>query len=170
LAKPESHVNLLGKYFVHGILFSIIGLVFGFGSSGILMVLVQLDTIFFISPPVVWLARWGIGLLIGFVVLFFFMGGLNSMLTGFIWHVSIKTDWKTVLVHGLALSIAFIMVHIPSIVISPAAPSIVTVVVLFIAYAFVDGFVARHIAGMWQAAEAPLVMVGETQRCSSNNV
>ena len=85
------------------------------------------------------------------------------MLTGFIWHVSIKTDWKTVLVHGLALSIAFIMVHIPSIIISPAAPSIVTVVVLFIAYAFVDGFVARHIARMWQEAEAPLVMVGKTK-------
>jgi hypothetical protein len=152
LAKPESQVNLLGKYFVHGILFSIIGLVLSFESLGILMVFVLLGSIFFISTPVIWLAGWSIGLLIGFVVLFFFMGGLNSMLTGFIWHVSIKTDWKTVLVHGLALSIAFIAVHIPSIVISPAAPSIVTVVVLFIAYAFVDGFVARHIAGMWQAA------------------
>jgi hypothetical protein len=150
LTKPESQLNLLGKYFVHGILFSILGLVLGFVWLGILIVLVVLGSI--------------IGLVIGFVVLFFFMGGLNSMLTGFIWHVSIKTDWKTVLVHGLVLSIAFLIVHIPSIVISLAAPSIITVVVLFITYAFVDGFVARRVASLWQMAETPLEMVGETPK------
>lgn len=150
MAKPESQLNLLGKYFVHGALFSIIGLVLSFVWLGILIVLVVLGSI--------------IGLLIGVVVLFFFIGGLNSMLTGFIWHVSIKTDWKTVLLHGLVLSIAFIVAHIPSIVINLAAPSIVTVAVLFFIYAFIDGFVARHIAGMWQAAETPLEMIGETPK------
>ena len=144
VAKSESQLNLLVKYFVHGVLFSVIGIVLSFVWLAILIVLVVLGSF--------------IGLLIGFVVLFFFIGGLNSMLTGFIWHVSIRTDWKTILLHGFVLSIAFIVVHIPSLVINLAVPSIVTVVVLFIIYAFVDGFVARYIAGMWQEIETPFEM------------
>jgi hypothetical protein len=150
LTESESKLKLLEKYFVHGALFSILGLVLSFVWVAILIMLVLLGSI--------------IGLLIGLVVLFFIVGWLNSMLTGFVWHMPIKTDWKTVLVHGLVLSIVFFIVHIPAIVVNFVAPSVITVVVLLIIYAFIDGFVARHVAGMWQREEKPLEMVGGTPK------
>jgi len=104
-----------------------------------------------------------IGLLIGLVVLFLIMGWLNTMITEVVWHVPVKTGWTTVLVHGLVLSIVFLLVHIPSIVINLAAPSVITVAVLLIIYAFVDGFIAKRIAGMWRQ-ETPREMVGETPK------
>ncbi len=150
LTESESQFRLLGKYFVHGALFSILGLALSFVWVAILIVLVMLGFI--------------IGLLIGFVALFFIIGWLNSMLTSFIWHMSIKTDWKSILVHGLVLSIVFIIIHIPSIIINLAAPNVITVIVLLIIYAFVDGYLARHIGGIWQKKEIPLEMVGETPK------
>lgn len=150
MAEPESRLKRLAKYFVHGASFSVIGLVLSFVWFAILIVLVLLGSI--------------IGLLIGFVVLFFFLGGLNSLLTGLIWNTSIKTDWLSLLLHGLVLFIVFIIVHIPSLAINLVAQSIVTVAVLLIIYAFVDGFLARHVASVWKEAESPPEMAGTTPK------
>lgn len=150
MTESESQLMLLAKYFVHGILFSILGLVLVFVWAAVLIVLVLLGSF--------------LGLLIGFIVLFLLVGWLNSVITGFVWHVSIRTDWKTVLLHGLVLSIVFFIVHVPSLIINLVIPSAITVVLLLIVYAFIDGFIARRIAGMWQQKEAPPEMIGETPK------
>jgi hypothetical protein len=136
---------LLAKYFVHGILFSILGLVFVFVWAWVFVVLVLFGSF--------------LGLLIGFLVLFLMMGWLNSVITGFVWHIPIKTNWTTVLIHGFVLSIVFVIVHIPSLFLSLGFPSAVMVILLLIVYAFVDGFIARRIAGIWQRKEAPEMVV-----------
>lgn len=149
LTESDSQLMLLVKYFAHGILFSILGLVLGFVWAGVFLVLVLFGFI--------------IGLIIGFVIFFLFMGWLNSIVTDIVWHIPIKTNWASVFFHGLVLSIAFIVVHVPSLIVNLAIPSTITVVLLLIVYAFVDGFIAKHIAGMWEE-EAPPEMLGETPK------
>lgn len=150
MTESDSQLMVLAKYFVHGILFSILGLILGFVWAAVFIVLILFGSI--------------IGLIIGFVLFFLLMGWLNSIITDIVWHIEIKTNWTSVFVHGLVLSILFLLVHVPSLILNLAFPSIVIVISLLIVYAFVDGFIARHVAGMWQQ-EVPLPkMVGETPK------
>jgi len=130
--------NLL-KYFLHGLAFSVIMFLLSFVWAVILVILVVTGLL--------------IGLIIGFIVLFFIMGGLNSFLTDLIWSIPIKTKWTSLLGHGFVLFIVLIIVGIPSIIISFVAPNLAIAIVLFIAYAFIDGFVAKSVATAWREEE-----------------
>lgn len=92
-----------------------------------------------------------IGLVIGFLVLFLIEGFINTYLTRRLWKISVKTDWKSLLVHGFLLFIALVLVSIPSLIINLVVPSLYTTIVLFIVYCLIDGFVARAVAGRWVA-------------------
>lgn len=124
------------KYFVHGIAFSIIDTLMTVVWALVLVVLVIAGSI--------------IGLIIGLIILILIMGALNSILTDFIWSIQIKMGWKSLLTHGFVLFIVLIIAHIPAFIVSYALPSIATTVVLFIIYAFIDGFIARNVADWWQ--------------------
>jgi|YelNatPaOPRAMG01_1025707.scaffolds.fasta_scaffold03275_14 hypothetical protein len=128
--------SLIPKYFLHGILFSILFLGLAFFWALILAALVAIGLF--------------IGLIIGLLVLFLIIGGLNVALTDFVWQIPIKSDWKSLLAHGFVLFMALLVVSVPSIIIRLAIPSIVTTIVLFIVYCFIDGFVAKNIAGYWE--------------------
>lgn len=91
-----------------------------------------------------------IGLIIGVLILFFIIGWLNAALTGMIWDTEIRTSWKSLLVHGLVLFIGLLIAHIPASAINLAVPGLATVAVLFVVNCFVDGFVARTVAGHWK--------------------
>jgi len=147
----ESQLKVASKYFLHGILFSILGLVLVFLWAVLLIVLVVIGLF--------------IGLIIGLLVLFFIVGGLNSFLTNIIWNMPVKTDWKSLLTHGFILSILLLVVHVPSMIVSLAAPSIATTIVLFVIYAFIDGLVAKRTAALgWREEEVSLQMIGETPK------
>ena len=120
------------KYFLHGISFSVLLLVLAFAWAFILGILVILGSF--------------IGLIIGFVVLFFLIGGLNTFLTGVIWSITAETRWTSLLGHGFLLFIALLIVSVPSVILNLAVPSLVTTIVTFVAYAFIDGFVAKKTA------------------------
>lgn len=124
------------KYFLHGILFSILLLVLGIFWLVIFAVLVAFGFI--------------IGFIIGFFVLFLIVGGLNSFLTDMIWSIPVKTRWISLLGHGLLLFIVLIIVSIPQLIINIVAPNLAVQIVLFVVYAFVDGFVAKRIGGIWE--------------------
>ena len=128
----------LPRYFAQGFLFSLL-------FTGLAIVWVFL---------VVALVMIGliIGLIIGFLILLFIIGGLNAVLTGWIWHTSIRTDWKALLVHGLILFIVLIIAHIPAFIVDVAVPSWATTLVLFIVYCFIDGFIAKKVAGYYEVA------------------
>jgi hypothetical protein len=91
-----------------------------------------------------------IGLVIGVLVLLFIIGWLNAGLTGMIWDVSIRTDWKSLLAHGLVLLSALLVAHIPAIIVNFAAPGLASTVVVFVVNCFIDGFVAKGVAGYWR--------------------
>jgi len=131
---------LLPRYFVHGLLFSIFGFVIG-----LLLV--------FIFVGLIVLGAF-IGLIIGFLLLFLVLGAVNAFLMDTIWGIQSNENWKSVLVHGFALAIVFLIVSIPSFIISLYAASLPTTIVLFIIYCFIDGYVGKTVGSYWMISPA----------------
>jgi len=126
----------ISRYFLHGILFSVLFIALAIFWGVIFVILVGFGFI--------------IGFIIGFLALFYLLGGMNVFLTDRIWDIQISEDWVDLLIHGLVLFIALIVAHIPSIIIGLSAPGQVTTIVLFFINAFIDGFVARNVGVLWQ--------------------
>ncbi len=127
----------LAKYFLHGVTFSILffvsAIVWGF-VFGTLIVLGSF-----------------IGLIIGVVLLFLIVGGLNAFLSEAIWNLSIDYGWQNLLSCGFYLTAALILVHIPTVyALIYEPPSIIVSMVLFVIYAFIDGFLAKELAPIWE--------------------
>ena len=99
---------LLGKYFLHGIIFAAID------TAAIIFWAFLLVTLVFFG--------FVIGLIIGFILFFFFIGYVNSGITGMIWHIDVRTDWRSVFGHGLTLFIVFLIVNSPPLLLSLLYP------------------------------------------------
>jgi len=127
--------NLLLRYFLHGILFSAVGLAMLIIWAFILGVLIVFGSF--------------IGLILGLIVWLFIIGGLNVFLTSIIWSVSVRSDWKSLLVHGFVFSVVQLIAHVPARFVDVIVPGLATTVVLFIIYSFIDGFLARRVARWW---------------------
>jgi len=127
---------LLPRYFVHGLLFSIFGLIIG-----IVLIIILLGLFVFGAL---------IGLIIGLILLFLVFGAVNTFLMDRIWNIQVNENWKSLLVHGFALVIAFLVVSIPSFIISLYAASLPTTIVLFIIYCLIDGYVAKAVGSYWR--------------------
>jgi len=127
--------NLLLRYFLHGILFSAMGLAMLIIWAFILVVLIIFGSL--------------IGVILGLIVEFFIVGGLNVFLTSIIWSVSVRSDWKSLLVHGFVLSVVQLIAHVPVLFVNAIVPGLATTIVLFIIYSFIDGFLARRVARLW---------------------
>lgn len=131
--------RVLLKYFVHGILYSVLGIVVLFVWIFILLSLITIGSF--------------LGLLIGLGVFVLLIGGLNSIITSFLWF-PVKMSFWNVFFHGLALSIALLIVE----VIFLAIPNLVfrgipTMVITTILGAFFSGVVGKVIAGIWREEE-----------------
>lgn len=129
------------KYFVHGVLFSLLYLVLGFFWIFILVLLVSVGFL--------------IGFIVGFIVLFLIMGGINVFLESALWDVSVKGNLVSLLVHGFTLFVVLIIVSIPTLLLRTytaelTAVGLVISAVLFVVYAFVDGFLAKNIGELWE--------------------
>lgn len=134
------------RYFLHGILFSIIYTVLYLFWSFIWSLLV-------VMGPIIWFITGFIVLffIVGGITLYFILGGVNIYLTDRIWDIPIKEDLKSLLEHGFVLSILLFIVHIPMIAITFTAPDLArALIVLFILYAFIDGYVAKKVGQLWE--------------------
>ena len=127
---------LLPRYFAHGLVFSMFTLIFGFVWVALVLGLIVLGAL--------------IGLIIGILLLFYVFGAINAFLMGQIWNIQVHRNWKSLLIHGLALYVAFLAVSIPSFFISFYMPSLPSAAILFIAYCFIDGYVAKTVGGHWK--------------------
>lgn len=126
----------LAKYFLHGIVFSLLFVLLAIAWIFILVILVGLGFI--------------IGLIIGLGLLFIIIGFLNSAITAYLWF-EMKTSFWDLLFHGLTLFIILliangIFITLPSL----ALPGVATTVITTIIASFVDGFVAKNVAGWWK--------------------
>ena len=127
----------LARYFLHGIAFSILFFLLALVWLIILAILIVVGSI--------------IGFMVGFILLFFFMAGLNTVLTDLIWETTIESGWKTLLIHGLALFFALFVADLPVYVflkLSESSPAVFMGAI--VVYSFVDGFIAKHVASVWE--------------------
>ena len=91
-----------------------------------------------------------IGLIIGLVLLFPMIGYVNSVITVQLWF-EVKTSFWDLFFHGLVLFIILlvitgIFVTGPSLVF----PGIATTLTTLLIAAFLDGLVAKRVAGLWK--------------------
>jgi hypothetical protein len=135
----------LGRYFAHGLFFSI------------LMGIVLLVWAFILGFLVVF--GFILGLIVGLGLLFVFMGAINAFVTENVWNVRMQTSFGTDLVHGFVLFLVLVIVTFPvSTVLTYLFPAadITTAAAKFILQliilAFIDGYVAKGIAGTFEAA------------------
>ena len=131
-----SSTSLLIRYFLHGLAFSLLFIV--------------LMLVWVIIAAVLIVVGLFIGLIIGFIILFYFVGGLNAWLTRSIWSFPVKTNFLSLLSHGFVLFIVLLLAQIPQLILSLGWPSLIMTVILFIAYAFVDGYIAKTVASHWE--------------------
>ena len=138
--EQQPQKNPLLKYFLHGFLFSLLTLVLGFVGIFFLLALTMVGLF--------------IGFIIGILLILLSVGVLNAILTNWLWDVQIKMGIISLLGHGFVLLLALLLVHIPAIIVAFASASHplswVVSIVSFVAYAFVDGYVAKNVAGMWE--------------------
>jgi ABC-type dipeptide/oligopeptide/nickel transport system permease component len=125
----------LPRYFVHGIAFS---------------------TLFFVLA-IVWVSALAfltvigaiIGFIIGLVLLFLVVGFANSLVTSFLWF-KVKFGFWDFLFHGFVLFVTLLIINLILTVPTLVSPGIATTVVTYIIATFVEGFVAKKLAGWWQ--------------------
>jgi hypothetical protein len=141
--KAEEKENVwktLGKYFVHGIGFSIIFTILTIVWAAILVVLVLVGFI--------------IGLIIGLGLLLLFIGFINSVLMSMIWGVSMKTNFWSILSHGLVVFIGLLIVGFIFMIPLFVDSSISTQILIIVISSIPRGFVAKKIGEIWKAEGA----------------
>jgi hypothetical protein len=140
--KDNSSIELFGKYFIHGFVYSLL-------MVGALVVWIFILLFLLIIGSI-------IGLAVGFVVIFIIMGWINKSLAGWLWGIEARDAWTSLLGHGFVLFLVLLIVQIPSMLIdaylaySTPVVYLTWVVVNFIVYSLIDGFVGKRVASMFQ--------------------
>ena len=141
--QEETGGSLLGlciRYFLHGIVFSLLFFV---------LVFFWVFLTFFLVTIGSWL-----GLVIGIVFILFLMGALNVGLTEIIWGTMIGASLKSILAHGILLLILLGLVGLPSsLVLYNVSPGLATTSIMFVIYCFIDGFIARKVALIFEESD-----------------
>lgn len=131
------------RYFAHGLIFSTINFLLLSLSSFILVGLIIFGFAIGLILGLI------LGLAVGFLILFLIESALNTFIMRWIWKTPVKTNWKSMLVHGSLLFITLVLVSIPSLIINLILPSIFTTIALLTIYCFIDGYIARAVASNW---------------------
>jgi hypothetical protein len=139
--QPEASLAIsILKYFIHGILFSLL-------AAGLVLVGTAL---------LVFLAILGLGgILLVIAILYIiplFIGAANCVITGFLWF-PVKYSWLGTWGHGVLLLICMIIVNLIISIPLSAIPQTAAIIIGFIIGAFVDGFIGKQIAGIWREEE-----------------
>lgn len=126
----------LAKYFVHGVAFSLLFTFFIIGLTLFSVVLMMFGSF--------------IGLIIVIGLMILMIGSINIEITERLWF-SVKSEFWDILFHGLLLFIALLIVD-GVLFLAPLLvfPGIGTITLTFIIGSFIDGFVCKKIAGLWE--------------------
>ncbi len=127
----QSLRSRLLKYFLHGIAFAAINLFMALVWVLILFFLIGIGSL--------------LGAVVGFVVYFFFLGGINTFLMVVIWSAEVDFRWKTLLKHGFVLFFVLLIPGIPTFVIVTYLPNIWIYIVVFILSCFFNGFLSKTV-------------------------
>ena len=132
----------LAKYLLHGTIFTVLASILGLLWVAIFVFLALIGSI--------------LGIIIGFGVLFVFYGFANSLATRLLWFPVRKGLW-IYLGQGLLLGIVLVIIEfVPLLLLAGSiitlSPSdlVITLVLVNVLFAFVDGFVGKMIGGIWR--------------------
>ena len=140
---PLEHPVL--RYFGHGFFFSILGFALAFILVPLLIVLIIIGYV--------------IGLIIGIIIAFFMYGAINSYLMDKIWDTRMNWSWKALLLHGFVLWLALLVTGIPWWIMvyysadQPPIAIVPIVIIFFIIYCFVDGYIGKSIGNIWEGED-----------------
>jgi F0F1-type ATP synthase assembly protein I len=134
--EEEGTFEVWVKYFIHGIAFSLLFTV--------------LTVVWIFTSLILVLLGSLLGLIIGIGILMLIIGGLNSLLTSFLWF-PVKTSLWSILSHGIVLFILLLIAN-SIVLVAPSLvfPGIATTVVTLIIGCFIDGFVCKTVARFWE--------------------
>ncbi len=126
----------LAKYLVHGVTFSLLFTFFVIGLTLFSVVLMVFGSF--------------IGLIIVIGLMILMIGSINIEITERLWF-SVKSEFWDILFHGLLLFIALLVVDgVFFLALLLVFPGIGTITLTFIIGSFIDGFVCKKIAGLWE--------------------
>ena len=126
----------IGRYFLHGIAFALIGILLLFAWLVVGIALILLGSF--------------IGLILAFLLLVFMVGAINTFVSSHVWGFSMKTSLGSIFLHGLVLSLIFLVVSL--LTIFPAyllMHNVIYTVLLDIGLCFVNGFIGEKVAQLW---------------------
>jgi len=126
----------IGRYFLHGIAFALIGILLLFAWLVVGIALILLGSF--------------IGLILAFLLLVFMVGAINTFVSSHVWGFSMKTSLGSIFLHGLVLSLIFLVVSLSTIF--PAyllIHNVIYTVLLDIGLCFVNGFIGEKVAQLW---------------------
>ncbi|RDE13383.1 MAG: hypothetical protein C4K49_08590 [Candidatus Thorarchaeota archaeon] len=142
--QQDSALKTVGKYFLHGATYSLLMTGFVIVWAFVLLFLVLIGSI--------------IGLVLGGLIIIMGVGWANKTIAGYIWGITAKGAWTSLLGHGLLLLTGLIIVQIPWSFINTFFSSsslqvyAVYTVVQFLLMAVIDGVLGKRVASMFEEA------------------
>ncbi len=137
VSKPETGSKgpkFYGKVFLHGVLFTLLFIVFWFGWAFATLILVSIGSI--------------IGLGLAFGLLCLGIGGINAFLGVQLWKVEADTSFWSLFFHGLVLFVILLFAgglttFLPNLVFPGVATSVISIVITSLVYGLVGKEVAE---------------------------
>ena len=151
--EESSMLIQIGKYWGHGILYSIL----------LAIALIPLLSVLLISASI-----GIIGLILGMAVLFLAIGWLNKIITGFIWKIECRGSWKSLTGHGLGLVAGLLLISIPLVFVEIFFyySLVLYYVISFGAVPIIQGVVAKYVASYFTTSDASVAFPSAGRRPS----
>ncbi len=138
---PTYTLRDVGKYTLHGLAFAALFLIVSFAWAGIFLVLVVCGLF--------------IGLAIGIVLYFVFMGYVNSIVTETLWF-NVRTGFVTCLGHGFLLFLALLPLNLLYLGLQAfVTQDLLVLVLIYLATTPIAGVIAKAVAGLWEVRPPP---------------
>ncbi len=140
--RPAFTLHDLGKCAAHGLAFSAIFFLLSIAWAALLVILVVCGLY--------------LGLAIGIVLLFVFMGYVNAFVSEALWF-RVRTGFVPCLGHGFLLFLALLPVNLTVVAVQAlVTPDPLVSLLLFVALSPVTGLFAKKVAGLWEVRPSAL--------------
>lgn len=150
----NSKLDTIGRYLIHGFVFSILMYIASFVLAIMLVMLIAFASF--------------LGFIIWFGVVFLAWGWVNGMLCSWLWDFEVGQRWTSLIGHGFTMFLVLLIVELPAnaIVLNVSAglsPGL-DALILIVSLAFIDGVIGKAIGGMFRESYVPTAGSSVTQR------
>lgn len=151
--RERRFIQDIPKYFMHGLLYAILGTLATMVFAAISMVsTILVGAIATVGGSLVGYVVLAIFFIVFLFLIFFVAGFINAMLSRSFWRANPPGGFKSYIAHGAALIFILVIFGIPNMAIDFFFPNLDFLVFIFLAipriivYAIIDGFIGRWVA------------------------